>query len=194
MTTPPPAKGKAAPTATPPELERIATAIEEVAAALACVDEAITGDLDFDLATYGMLQDLINVAKDSQAIVGSALVGTVPNRFESYPVPGGGTFKIGGGKERKSYDQDRLVSAAAEKILEQTDIAGIVTDDGEHIPGSEAVVHAIREFATFTGCLAPSFDGWRSTAAKAYGINLKDYCELVTSPITTRIEGRRPAI
>lgn len=172
-------------------VERIAAMVEEAGASLAYVAEALdTEHVDDMLAMYGILQDLINVAKDAQAVVGAELVKHVPSRFDPYPVPGGGTFKIAGGRERKNYDQPRLVSAVAEAVATKAGIAGVITDDGEHVTGHDNIIWCIEQFAEVAGVTAPSYSNWRSTVAKAYGLKLNDYADIDHSPITTRIEGR----
>lgn len=171
--------------------DRIVSAVEELGAALADIDASLDPkDQDDMLAMYGILQDVLNVTKDAQAIVGTRVIDVLPNRYDPVQVPGGGIFKTAGGRERKRYDQSRLISKAAAQIAAQHDVAGVLTTDGEVVPDLKAVTATIEAFAALAGCTAPSFDSWRSGQAKAYGINLNDYCDLETSPITHRIEGR----
>jgi hypothetical protein len=117
----------------------------------------------------------------------------VPDRFEQYPVPGGGIFKVGGGRERKRFDNERLVSRLADAVREAHGVAAVVTDDGEVLdPAATAATVAalVERVARATGALAPSFTGWRSTVAKELGIALGDYADTEDAPLKPRIEGR----
>lgn len=170
---------------------RLVAAVEEAIAALADTPLAFDlEDLDDQLATYGILQDLLNSVKDAMSVVGSAAIVTAPDRFAEYPVPGGGVFKIGGGKERKRYDQPRIISAAAAALRTSHDIAAVVDSNGETKPAEAVVDRIVLEVATLTGATAPSFSSWRSGAAKGLGLRLNDYAELEDAPLTHRIEGR----
>lgn len=171
--------------------DRIIAAAEEMSAALADAGTAIDGaEQDDMLALYGLLADVVNAAKDGQAVIGAALLAVVPSRFDAYQVPGGGVFKFAGGKERKRYDQPALISAAAAAIQEHEGIEGVVTTSGEVLQADPIIERIVSTFAGLAGATAPSFSTWRSGVAKGLGIPLNNYADLEDSPITHRIEGR----
>jgi hypothetical protein len=176
-------------------LDRIASAAQELDAALGDLEAAVEGtdSLDHALAIYGMLHDVVNAAKDAAAIVGAMCIEHVPDRFGEYMVPGGGVFKIGGGRERKRYDQDRLISAAADAIRRAHGVGAIVTTEGEVLDAEEAAATlegVVRTTARLAGATAPSFSAWRSTIAKTLNLNLNEYADLEDAPLVPRIEGR----
>jgi hypothetical protein len=171
--------------------ERLVAAIEEVISAMADVDTAYDPkDAVDQLALAGLLQDLVNGARDALSIVGAAVVDTIPSRYEPQQVPGGGIFKTAGGKERKAYDAPRIIAAAAKALNEQDGIVRIVTTTGETKDADIHLAGYLNRFAALAGCGTPSYTGWRSTAAKKLGLDLDKFCEVTTSAVTTRIEGR----
>lgn len=170
--------------------DRLVSAIEEAGAALADIDGAFDhADLEEALTIYGLLADLLNMTKDAAAVVGAAAIA-VADRWTDYQVPGGGVFKIAGGKERTNYDQEAIISAAAQALTERLELAGVIDSDGESHPAAETVERIVHTTAALAGALAPSFRNWRSGIAKSIGLNLNAYAEIEDAPITHRIEGR----
>lgn len=168
------------------ELHRVQVHID---AALAAVEAA--GTFEDVLEFLGQLHDTIDVLKDMAEVVGRRAIELAPDRFESYPVPGGGIFKTSGGRERTSYDNPRLVSAFATAIQSKLELLKVVTEDSEVHDAAATVENIVTTIAAATGALAPSFSGWRSGIAKDHGIKLNDYAEVSTTDVKYRIESRR---
>lgn len=159
------------------------------------VDELLAkvgDDRDLALAVYGRFKDAINELTRAQDAVGKLCIQLVPP-FQPVPVPGGGVFKIGGGSEKKNYDQPALIAAAAARMQETMELAGIITKDGEHGEAAPIVAAIVKKTAELCGAMAPSFNSWRAGVAKELGLKLDDYCEKTTSDLTHRIESRPSA-
>lgn len=143
------------------------------------------------LEYYALLKDAEKMLGHIADAAGNLLIEVVPDRFREYDVPSGGTFKIGGGRQKKRFDNDALVSRYATALTDEAGVAAVVTDEGERVDDPTAVVDAIvRRFASAVGATTASFDAWRAGVAKELGIDLKDYCEQETTPLRPRIEGR----
>jgi hypothetical protein len=161
-----------------PLAARVAAALEEGAEFEALLD--LSGRLEDAKRIVGWMLDAVN----------AAAIRTAPDRFTPYPVPGGGLWKVSGGKQRKRYDNEALVKEVAQRTAEILKLKAVVTEDGEPgepLPVFYTVAHSI---CGLVGATAPSFDGWRSGIAKELGIDLKAFAELEDTPYRARIEGR----
>lgn len=142
------------------------------------------------LEFYALLKDAVKVLSYIADTAGMVATEKVPDRFATYPIQSGGTFKVGGGKEKKRYDNERLIPVLAEAIRQHHGVEAVVNSDGERTDADLVVSEIVRTVAKATGAATPSFTGWRSTVAKELGVNLKDYAETEDTPLKPRIEGR----
>lgn len=156
------------------------------------VDELVSiigDDRDVLLAVYGRFVDAIGELNRAKDAVGRAAI-PLTTKFQPTPVYGGGMFKVGGGKEKKAFDHDRVLAAAADRMTEAMTLERIVTTDGEVGDARVVVAAIVRKTAELLGGTAPSFDSYRSGVAKELGLKLDDYCEVTTGDLTHRIESR----
>lgn len=168
--------------------------LEDLASILPEVVATLKGAKEFDvlLDFYGRVHDGLRTMTYLRDTLGRALIEIAPDRHTAYPVPGGGVFKIGGGRERKSYDQSRVVAAFAAALTEQLALEGVVTADGEVGDPGPVIAALVHTMAKATGATASSFTGWRTGVAREVGVNLNDYADFEDGPHTHRIEGRDP--
>lgn len=174
------------------ELIEALGALEDLSGTAKSIREALEelGEFEAALDLFGRLDDTRRLVQWMMDEVGKACIGMAPDRFAEYPVPGGGMFKIGGGRQRKSYDNEGLVREAALRIAEVLRLKTIVTADGEPGEPVPLVTGIVSKVAALVGATAPSFDGWRSGVAKELGIDLKAYAETEETPLRPRLEGR----
>lgn len=134
------------------------------------------------------VRDLIADCRLLDATITGHLVKLIP--FGATPehrtVQGIGTLEVKGGKDRKGFDQLRLIGAAAAKMADEY-ANSLDENTGELVPkppGPFAFDVALKT-AELCGAVAPSFTGWRSGVAKSLGLDLDDYAaDLGKSPLS----------
>lgn len=158
------------------------------------VDAAAADDL-FDLeGAVRLLADvrrIMDAVKRLDSMVEDVVVKLAPSygsTDEERTVDGVGTIEIHGGTTRKRYDNDRLLSLFAARLADAVPPAN---EDGELVPHPVIVADVVTEMARLTGCATPSYNSWRSGAAKTLGVDLKQYAtETEPSRLTVTIRNR----
>lgn len=196
---PPPRPKRVPPKTDPAAIEQDRDAIAEALDAF--LDLAPTAFRLADALESGgefeALLDMVGRLEDGKRIITWILdetnkraIRAAPDRFTPYPVPGGGLWKVSGGKERKNYDNDALIKEVAQRVTETLKLQTIVTGDGEPGEPGPLIFGIVQKVAMLVGATAPSFDGWRSGIARELRIDLKAYAEITESPLRARIDGR----
>lgn len=127
------------------------------------------------LERFALVDDAYASLRAARDVVVAEVLATNDDGDE---IPSGGTLRLAGGAERKNFDVELLRSKVAAACAERVGMDGDRRVD-DIVEASWSVVPS-----------SPSVQ-FKSRAAKVLGIKLDDYAEVVRSPRTARIEGRR---
>lgn len=202
MPAPPPPARRGRPDGPPPAapttdtLAALNAALDAVAAAEVHVTPTITDlanadRLDDLLALLGRFEDLVVMATDWRRRAANAAGEIVPSEREKYPVPGGGTFRLDTGAQKKHIDGPAVVAATAQAITDTLNLEAVVLPTGEAADPEPIIAQVVRTMVKVCGASGDNYKGWRVGALEELGVSLSKFTTWEDGPRKPVLEDRR---
>lgn len=167
-------------------------AVDDLEALSYLTDELIEGSsIEELLEALGRIQDGLATLQTVFSLIDAAIIAARGKTRDPLPVPGGGTYKVSGGRTKQVYDNERLIGAIGKRMVEHVKAAAVVTPDGERVDAAPIIAEVVKRTAACAAADTASFDGWRKGDTEGLGLKLSDYRETTVSDLRGRIEARR---